>query len=103
MGELVDAARAIGLPFESAESGRWVRLGDSFGQTVYIVEYTCDDECQKHYVLFPGSTGANSTSPKMKFTTIAEALREAKSLLSTPEEYSDLSDLPTTRVPTVVP
>jgi hypothetical protein len=103
MGELVDAGRAIGLPFEGAESGRWIRFGSQSGETVYVVEYACDDDCQMQYILFRCSAEVQPTTPPMKFTTIGEALREAQILLASPKRQREMSDRPTARVPNVVP
>ena len=88
---LSDAARATGLRYESANSGRWVRLWGPADRALYIAEYTWSEDCLKHYVLFRGPTSDDEVCPAVKCTSMAEAFQVARDeLLVRDLAYADV-------------
>lgn len=77
MSSLVEAARATGLMFDASDSGRWVRLWGPSGGQVYVAEYSWDEDCEKHYVLFRAREDVETDRPTTKYMHMQEAITAA--------------------------
>ena len=77
MSALVQAIQTRGVPYEASPSGRWVKLITPRGEGVYLEEYSWDDNCQKHYLVFtPGTAGVAQRMVSSLDEALALGLRE---------------------------